>query len=541
VFVSDRNGIEHHVNRVGPGGTLGEMALLTGEPASATVRAASELEVLVLSEAEFRRAAATLPRIYENVAAVLSRKLYYADRRLLDSHRDVLAWLVDQGAPPLLGYALACSVAWHSRKPTLLLVLCETPSPELVAIAGAADASTTGAAARAYVRLIRRSLPAGSVAQIVDELPTQYAHVLVQTRTGTQTPVGLRRIRLAPFSAEARDAPGDLLGHTLYAWMSAPGLPRPDRGGCLTVPPLTPGDQQAMAEGLLPSNSGAGAALGWIARDLTGLKVGLALGGGGTKGYAHLGVLHVLERAGVPIDYLAGTSAGAIIGCLRALGHSLDAIADILDKGSPTVFHPTLPRKALLSDVSLRRFIRRIVGDARIEELRIPLAIVAADIATGTEVTFTRGLLWPAVLASMSIPGVFPPRAIGSFTLVDGGVINPVPSDVASDMGANVVLGVNLNGRQAAGRVDLLSVVPSGPIPSILETITRTLDVMQGRIASTGRTATIVIEPMFPVRPGWGLRRFREGRQFIQIGEVAAEAALARVSSVLPWIVCDRR
>jgi NTE family protein len=238
----------------------------------------------------------------------------------------------------------------------------------------------------------------------------------------------------------------------------------------------------------------------------------------------------------VPIDYVAGTSAGAIVGCLLALGHSPDAIADILDTGSTTVFHPTLPRKALLSDAGLKRFVSRVTGDARFEELRIPLAIVAADIATGKEVTFTHGLLWPAVLASMSIPGIYPPRAIGSFILVDGGVVNPVPSDVALDMGANVVLGVNLSGRQAAGRVDVLSEIPSGPIPSILETITRTLEVMQGRIASEGKMATIVIEPVFPRRVGWGLRRFKEGRQFIEMGEAAAEAALARISSVLPWV-----
>jgi NTE family protein len=478
------------------------MALLTGEPVSATVRAASEVEVLVLSESEFQRAAAVVPRIYQNVAAVLSRKLYHADRRSLDSTREVLAWLVDEGAPPLVGYALACSIAWHTRKPTLLLVLGETPSPELEGIARAADDYTAGAAARAHVRFIQPSPPSGSVAQLVDELPMHFAHVLVQAGPGTPIPAGQRHISLAPHA----------------------------------VPPLTPRDRQATVDGLLPNGSAAGAVLGWMARDLTGLKVGLALGTGASRAYAHLGVLRVLERVGVPIDYVAGTSAGAIVGCLLALGHSPDAIADILDTGSTTVFHPTLPRKALLSDAGLKRFVSRVTGDARFEELRIPLAIVAADIATGKEVTFTHGLLWPAVLASMSIPGIYPPRAIGSFILVDGGVVNPVPSDVALDMGANVVLGVNLSGRQAAGRVDVLSEVPSGPIPSILETITRTLEVMQGRIASEGKMATIVIEPVFPRRVGWGLRRFKEGRQFIEMGEAAAEAALARISSVLPWV-----
>ena len=215
MFVSDRNGIEHHVNRVGPGGTLGEMALVTGEPVSATVRAATELEVLVLSASEFHRAASAFPRIYQNVAAVLSRKLYYADRRSLDSTREVLAWLVDEGAPPLVGYELACSIAWHSRKPTLLLVLGETPSPELAAVANAADESTTSAAPRAYVRLIQSALAAGSVAQLVDELPMHFAHVLVQAGPGTPIPPGQRHIRLALHAA----------------------------------PPLAPRDQQAIVDG----------------------------------------------------------------------------------------------------------------------------------------------------------------------------------------------------------------------------------------------------------------------------------------------------
>src|SRR5205085_5895881 len=95
-----------------------------------------------------------------------------------------------------LGYALACSIAWHSRKPTLLLVLSETPSPELVAIANAADEATTSAASRAHVRLIQSSPGSASVAQLVDELPMHVAHVLVQAGPGTPLPPGQRHIRL---------------------------------------------------------------------------------------------------------------------------------------------------------------------------------------------------------------------------------------------------------------------------------------------------------------------------------------------------------
>jgi CRP-like cAMP-binding protein len=250
VFVSDRNGMEHHVNRVGPGGTLGEMSLLTGEPASATVRAASELEVLVLSEAEFHRAAAALPRIYQNVAAVLSRKLYHADRRVLDSTGEVLAWLEDEGAPPLLGYALACSVAWHSRKPTLLLVLCDAaPADELAALAGASRDRATGAASRAHLRLIQCSPSAGDVAPIVDELLKDYAHVLVQARVGTPAFGGRRRIRLAPHSARSNAEALEPEHPTLYAWGSGSGAQRPDLEGCLIIPSLTSAERQYLVDG----------------------------------------------------------------------------------------------------------------------------------------------------------------------------------------------------------------------------------------------------------------------------------------------------
>src|SRR5439155_13055470 len=101
---------------------------------------------------------------------------------------------------------------------------------------------------------------------------------------------------------------------------AGPGTPMPTGQRHISlapqaVPPLTPRDRQATVDGLLPNGSAAGAVLGWMARDLTGLKVGVALGTGASRAYAHLGVLRVLERVGVPIDYLAGTSAGAIVGC----------------------------------------------------------------------------------------------------------------------------------------------------------------------------------------------------------------------------------
>src|SRR3954454_6573247 len=136
VLVTDRQGVEHVVNRVGPGATLGEMSLLTGHPASATVRAVDTLEVLALNEADFRRTAADFPAIYQNVGTILARRLMESNQRRLPDRLGNLSVLHDAGAPPLLGYALAASVAWHTRTPTLLLYLGDELPPELAALAG---------------------------------------------------------------------------------------------------------------------------------------------------------------------------------------------------------------------------------------------------------------------------------------------------------------------------------------------------------------------------------------------------------------------
>src|SRR5439155_19545057 len=116
----------------------------------------------------------------------------------------------------------------------------------------------------------------------------------------------------------------------------------------------------------------------------------------------------------------------------------------------------------------------------RIEDLDVPLALVAADLTTGREVVFRRGLLRVAALASMAIPGIYPPVRMGEHVLVDGGIVNPVPNSVASSMGADVVIAVSL-GRPATQPVpDLEAVEEKGRLPSLLHTITRSVEVMQG-------------------------------------------------------------
>src|SRR4030088_1729050 len=142
VRIAARHGAEHLLSRIGSGGTLGEMALFTGQPASATVRAASDIEVLVLTSDEFQRIADRLPVVYRNLGVILSRRVNRTNSRWLQAYTGRVALLPDGGAPPLLGYALACSVAWHTRKPTLFIALTpDGPPAELLELTSNAPAA----------------------------------------------------------------------------------------------------------------------------------------------------------------------------------------------------------------------------------------------------------------------------------------------------------------------------------------------------------------------------------------------------------------
>ncbi len=533
VFVADRWGEQHLVGRIRPGATLGEMSLFTGQPASGTVRATADLEVLVLREADLERLADRFPGVYRNLGAILSRRLARTNRLALPESPHGVTMLLDWGAPPLLGYALACSVAWHARGSTLLLVLDDAPAEELTRLAGRSGTGRPGA----HVIL---AAPGGAFAsaalpETVEDLCGSYAHVLLQLRSGSAASLPSAGIvHLAGPDDEVGAGEGDP-ADVIRGWVDD-GAGRPGRDGVVLVPALSPGDVSALREGLLPPATSAGRALGSAARGVAGLTVGLALGAGSLRGYAHIGVLRALERAGVGVDYLAGTSVGAAVAGLHALGHDAEATAQILDRVSEALFRPTLSRKGLLSNRALRRVLQAIGGGARIEDLPVPVGLVTADIISQEEVVLRRGLLWQAVLASVSIPGVYPAQRIGGRVLVDGGIVNPVPGDVVAGMGAGAVITVRLVGGTTRVETGEAPAADGRP-PSALQVIMRSIEMMQRRAPAdpTGVT-TISIAPEFEDLPGSKLRRFNDGRRYIEIGEAAAEAAMPRIAAALPWL-----
>lgn len=527
VYIANREGVEQRVGGVGPGATIGEMSLFTGQPAVGTVRAATDLDVLVLGAAEFEQLAARHPGIYRNLGSILSDRLARTNRLALRDSFGRTGALFQNGGPPELSYALACSVAWHTRASTLFLHVGDRLPDALEGLArggeGGADVLVTGAIDGTT-----------SLRALVEELFHRYDFILVHSAS-SDTDVLRTARRFEVVDSTANGAVSDATIR-LAGWAPADAPIRPDRHGILRVPRFTDADLDALRGGLLPQGTAAGRALGWAARDFAELKVGLALGAGGVRGYAHFGVLRALERSGVAWDYIAGTSVGASVATLSAFGYSLDECADVLDRCGDVLFRPTLPRKGFLSSRALRRFLHSVTGEMRIEDLDMPLAIVAADVLTQQEVVFRQGLIWLAVLASISIPGVYPAVPVDGRLLVDGGILNPVPTSATANMGAQTVIAVRLSSNAPAPETQAVARETPMKTPSALAVLLRTIEIMQRRIVSDpADVTTITITPELEEMAS-GVRNFKQGRNYIEVGEAAAEAALPRIKAALPWL-----
>jgi NTE family protein len=178
-------------------------------------------------------------------------------------------------------------------------------------------------------------------------------------------------------------------------------------------------------------------------------KLGLTLSGGGARGLAHIGVLKVLEANNIQVDYLAGTSMGGVIAAAYAAGLNPDEIEQIAlgfrsSRDMLKLADPDIPSAGLFRGDQLLKFFKGHIGDLRFDQLSIPLGLVAVDIKTGSEVHFFEGSVSEALRASVSVPGLLSPIDQGEQRLVDGGLLNNLPVDVTYEMGADIVLAVDV-------------------------------------------------------------------------------------------------
>ena len=283
------------------------------------------------------------------------------------------------------------------------------------------------------------------------------------------------------------------------------------------------------------------------------LKIGLALGGGGARGLAHIGVLKVLERENIPIDLITGTSMGAIIGGAYALNKDISAIEKIAEKYSKIsefnidfsfnekeredkpfflkkmsdflkkgyILNLELRRKYIDEGEGIKKIIKDLVGDKAFTDTKIPFAVVAADLVKGEKVILNQGKLFDALLASSSIPGMFPPVILDKKILVDGGIVDVVPIQAAQSLGANFVIGVNV-GQTIKKRVEFDNAV---------EIFFRSDSITSAELRKLQLSfADVVITPKIG-RFHWS--DFSKPEQCIREGEIAAQNIILELKKKL--------
>ena len=252
-------------------------------------------------------------------------------------------------------------------------------------------------------------------------------------------------------------------------------------------------------------------------------RVGLVLGGGAARGFAHVGVIRVLEREKIPIDLIVGTSVGSLVGAIYAdkkNSFELEWTAFSLEEKDLFDYTFISPTQGFVRGERIEEFVLKKVSARELQQLKIPLTVVATDIQSGEMAILQTGSVARAVRASSAIPGIFIPVRYQGRLLVDGGVLNNVPVDVARKLGADVVIAVNLGGGKKAAQVN-----------NIFDAIVQSLHLMA--IESTAarlREADVVIEPAVS---NIGLIDFSRKKELLTLGIQAAEQALPRIREKL--------
>ena len=244
-------------------------------------------------------------------------------------------------------------------------------------------------------------------------------------------------------------------------------------------------------------------------------RIGLALGGGAARGFAHIGVIQALEENGIRPDLVVGTSAGSLVAALYAAGKDgadLAVLADAMDETAITDW--AYPGRGLIRGEALARFVRQHTGGRSIEQMALPLGIVATDLDSGQAILFQRGDVGTAVRASSAVPAVFQPVRIGAREYVDGGLVAPVPVRFARQMGAEFVIAVDISAAPEGN--------PTGdPMRMLLQTFA-----IMGRSINNFelRDADLVLRPRLV---GVGSADFAARKRSIQAGREVALAQLA--------------
>ena len=292
-----------------------------------------------------------------------------------------------------------------------------------------------------------------------------------------------------------------------------------------------------------------------IAREMSNSLVGLALGTGAARGLAHIGVIRILEREGMAVDLVAGSSMGSLIAAAWAVGKSADEMEEIAKqvrgrRAFLKLLDPMFPGSGLIRGIKVQNFLHNIVDDMTFADTLIPLKIVASDLNTMEEIVFEKGKLLDAIRASISIPGVFRPVSSNGHILIDGGITDPVPVNILARAGVSKIIAVNTIPNpdemklRERHRLEISNASPgdahndmheSGPVvetpTSIINIYMRSMQSMQSRMAEEAcANADVVIRPVVSEGAWYD---FYHPERYIRCGEQAAEAMLPQLRELV--------
>ena len=491
--VSEKGATEKIYNFLGPGNFFGEMAILLGDRRSATARVVIDADLLVLRKNDLNE----LLETHSQIAVLMTQEL---GRRLVRSN--TAATVRDEfNIVAILGNAM----------PALARHLAQITGEEvyILDLGGLANTTLDPIALQlAHVRLARGDniLDPDGLAEQLSKLVEQYYWVFLAVAP-YETPLTLKAMELADITLQIGGKEPSWLHTTMSKdfWRSEENDP----------------------------------ALRRTARRICQRLVGIALSSGNARGMAHIGVLQVLEEEGIPIDMIAGTSAGSIFGAMYAAGRTIDEMIQF-SAGVQRQYNFLTgfrywdfrlpPRSGLIKGDMVLSYLRKWVRNKTFEQLAIPTFVIATDLISGEEIVFDRGPVAEAIRASMSVIGVFEPARVAGRFLIDGGSVNPVPTQLLADKGVSVILASNvIPGLEE--RLHRRELKREGKLPNVVGILMGAMEIMESEIIKSRLgPVDVLIQPDIE---RYGTLEYEKYGEIIKRGAEAAREQVANIKQRL--------
>lgn len=568
----ERRGREETLEYLKRGKYFGIISLLTKEPHSVSTTAVNDSILLEIKRGPFETIVEKVPFLILHVSQTLSRRLKHKDLREKKIFESTI--VSAYGTSDTVGVStyilnLALSLAAETKKRVILITLqkpgeeprtgplmVRTPFFRDDEVASAISKNEYGLETLCLARAPGDAADTANITPLLGYLTDNYHYILVdllphmdKVSFETMKQSDFVHLITRPERIQLESA-GKIAGELVKSLGGVADRVKVITAECANEPFIPYRERQEILAhpifATLPAGSEATAsgrpaiqddhqcdysrAIRRIARQVGEVRVGLALGCGASLGFAHVGVLKVLEEERIPIDLLAGTSMGAFIGALWASGKSIDEIEAVVAKYRRTLENIklmdfTFPRRGIIKGIMVRKLLRSQFGDRTFYDLKLPFKAVACDIRTRREVVIDTGRLEDAVMASVAIPGIFEPVPRGDELLVDGGIVDPLPTGVLSRAGVNRIIAVNT----LPSPDDIMR--SRKKVTNIFDIIVNSVQASEYLLAEMNcQNADVALHPVVPTLDWY---EFYEGARAVKRGEEEARKYLPQIRELV--------